>query len=187
MPHPTCLLLGCSTSCQNQASYTDLLSVPHPSLCTLFLLVARPSYNTQFWLCGFPLEGDTEGMSGSAFSHVQYRAAAEGSSTLWSLSCQLCISPLSSSGLQLRGSHSSSMDSLHGFPLASLHGTGVAETLELQQDRTSVLGTPLGRGSRAGGVPASPDILCGWIIWPMAGNWCPVPSFSCAGVRLPLP
>lgn len=38
-----------------------------------------------------------------------------------------------------------------------------------------------------GGVPASPDSLSGWIIWPGAGNWCPVPSCSGTGVRLPLP
>lgn len=83
-------------------------------------------------------------VSGSAFSHVQCRAAAEGSSTLWSLSCQLCISPQSSSGLHLRGSP----QQLQGSTLASLHGTGVIENMELEQDRASVLGTPLGRGNR---------------------------------------
>lgn len=67
----------------------------------------------------------------------------------------------------------------HGHAWASLHGTGVADTLELQWEKTSVLGTPLGRGSRGWGVPASPAIICGRII-------CPVPSFRCAGVRLPL-
>lgn len=125
--------------------------------------VARPS--------GFPLEGDTEGMSGSALSYVQYRAAAEGSSTLWSLSCQLCISPLSSSGLQPRGSP----QQLHGHRLASLHGTGMAETLELQRDRTSVLGTPLGRGSRGWGSlpPLTSFVVGSFGLWLATGVQCP--------------
>lgn len=140
-------------------------------------------YNTQFCLCGFPWKETQNG-------------------------CLEVLLPMFSTGQQLREATccgSSPGTRGHQPPEQLEAGPQRATTaapwthvgfpawhrdgrdLGAATGENLCAGHTTGQGSRGWGGPASPGIIRGWIIWPVAGNWCPVPSFSCAGVRLPLP